>query len=281
MLNRAAILVVTAALAAVTPSTVAAQKLGQGGTGVDEATDLPHCSAPLGVAALVEQKAASATDNLSPQLQALMRMAEMQNGGSTAKVDPLPLVKLMAARSGCFSVADRGAAFDALERERALAGGTARPVTKADYLLQVQVVYSDAKSRESGGGVGGVFGGAVGLKSKTLESQVLLTLVSVDTGIQEAVASGSARKKDLGVVGGGLLLGLGVGALGGTYGSTDIGKITCDARRVPQADRRCAAKATGSVEDTAAGVSCSRRCGDGASRVDRLCSSRQIGMARP
>lgn len=226
MLNRAAILVVTAALAAVTPSTVAAQKLGQGGTGVDEATDLPHCSAPLGVAALVEQKAASATDNLSPQLQALMRMAEMQNGGSTAKVDPLPLVKLMAARSGCFSVADREAAFDALERERALAGGTARPVTKADYLLQVQVVYSDAKSRESGGGVGGVFGGAVGLKSKTLESQVLLTLVSVDTGIQEAVASGSARKKDLGVVGGGLLLGLGVGALGGTYGSTDIGKIT-------------------------------------------------------
>ena len=55
-----------------------------------------------------------------------MRMAEMQNGGSTAKVDPLPLVKLMAARSGCFAVADRGAAFDALERERALAGGTAR-----------------------------------------------------------------------------------------------------------------------------------------------------------
>ena len=57
-------------------------------------------------------------------------------------------------------------------------------------------------------------------------SQVLLTLVDVNTGIQEAVASGSARKKDVGVVGGGLLLGLGVGALGGTYASTDIGKIT-------------------------------------------------------
>ena len=226
MRKRATLFVVTAALAAVTPSTVSAQKLGQGGTGVDETTDLPRCDTPLGVAALVEQKAASATDNLSPQLQALMRMAEMQNGGSTAQVDPLPLVKLMAARSGCFAVADRGAAFDALERERALAGGTSRPVTKADYLIQVQVLYSDAKSRESGGGVGGVFGGAVGLKSKTLESQVLLTLVSVDTGLQEAVASGSARKKDLGVVGGGLLLGLGVGALGGTYGSTDIGKIT-------------------------------------------------------
>jgi hypothetical protein len=54
----------------------------------------------------------------------------------------------------------------------------------------------------------------------------MLSLVSVDTGLQEAVATGSARKKDIGVVGGGLLLGLGVGALGGTYGSTDIGKIT-------------------------------------------------------
>ena len=54
----------------------------------------------------------------------------------------------------------------------------------------------------------------------------MLSLVSVDTGLQEAVATGSARKKDIGVVGGGLLFGLGVGALGGTYGSTDIGKIT-------------------------------------------------------
>lgn len=227
MRNRTVLIAVTAALAAVTPSTLSAQKLGQGGTGVDDTTALPHCDTPLGVAAMVEQKTANPTDSLSPQLQALMRMAEMQNGGSTANVDPLPLVKLMAARSGCFRVADRGDAFTALERERAIAGASApaRQITKADYLLQVQVVYSDAKSRESGVGVGGVFGGAVGLKSKTLESQVLLTLVDVDTGIQEAVASGSASKKDIGVIGGGLLS-LGVGALGGTYGSTDIGKIT-------------------------------------------------------
>ena len=228
MLDRTRMLAVTAALAAVTPSMAHAQKLGQGGTGVDETTAVPQCQVPLGVAALVEEKAANPADGLSPQLQALMRMAEMQNGGSTARVDALPLVKLMIARSNCFRVADRGEAFSALERERAINGGTAttRPVTKADYLIEVKVVYSDAKSRESGGGVGGVFGGAVGLKSKTLESQVLMTLVDVNTGIQEAVASGSARKKDIGVVGGGLLLGLGVGALGGSYASTDIGKIT-------------------------------------------------------
>lgn len=208
-----------------------AQVTGKGGTGVDENTELPRCAQPLGVVALVEEKAPSPTDGLagelSPGMAALLRMAEAQQGGGSARVDPLPLIKLMAARSNCFRVADRGAAMGALERERALNGATGSPaMVKADYLISAQVLYSDAKSRESGGGIGGAFGSAVGLKSKTLESQVLLSLIDVDTGLQEAVATGSARKKDVGVVGGGLLLGLGVGALGGTYGSTDIGKIT-------------------------------------------------------
>ena len=39
---------------------------------------MPQCQVPLGVAALVEEKAANPADGLSPQLQALMRMAEMQ-----------------------------------------------------------------------------------------------------------------------------------------------------------------------------------------------------------
>ena len=121
-------------------------------------------------------------------------------------------------------------------------GATASPsLVKADYLISAQVLYSDAKSRESGGGIGGAFGSAVGLKSKTLESQVLLCLIDVDTGQQESVAIGSARKKDVGVVGGGLLLGLGVGALGGTYGSTEYRQdhLACGPRCLPQAHRRC------------------------------------------
>lgn len=210
---------------------VLAQTAGKGGTGVDENTELPRCAQPLGVVALVEEKAPSPTDGLagelSPGMAALLRMAEAQQGGGTARVDPLPLIKLMAARSNCFRVADRGAAMGALERERAMTGAApSQSLVKADYLISAQVLYSDAKSRESGGGIGGAVGSAVGLKTKTLESQVLLSLIDVDTGLQEAVATGSARKKDVGVVGGGLLLGLGVGALGGTYGSTDIGKIT-------------------------------------------------------
>lgn len=212
-----------------------AQKLGKGGTGVDENSQIPLCSKPLGTVALVEDKAPSADDQLPPGMKALIQLAERQNGGSTAKVDPLPLIKLLAARSNCFLVVERGTAFDALQRERALAAGgavengdsLAAPTLKAaDYLLSAQVLYSDANSRGSGGGIGGAFGSAIGLKTKTLESQVMLSLVEVKTGIQRAVATGAARKKDVSIVGGGLLLDLGVGALGGTYTSTDIGKVT-------------------------------------------------------
>ena len=248
MRSRMTALGVVVAFAAATSTPALAQRTGKGGTGVDETADLPRCPTPLGVVALVEEKAADTMAELPPGLAALARMAEAQNGGG-AKVDPLPLVKLMAAKSGCFRVVDRGGAFSAVERERAMAGGeSAKPLVRADYLLSVQVVYSDAKSRESGGGAGGLFGGAVGLKSKTLESQVLISLIDVETGVQEAVASGSARKKDLGVIGGGLLLNLGVGALGGSYASTDIGKVTslavyeAFAKVLPDAQRAIAAK---------------------------------------
>ena len=221
-----------------------AQQLGKGGTGVDENTELPRCAAPLGVVALVEEKTADPMEQLPPGMAALVRLAEAQNGGSGAKkVDPLPLLKLMASRPGCSRVVDRGGAFDALQAEREIAGtGEAPRRVKADYLISTQVVLNDPKSRQVGGALGGALGGAVGFKSKTLESQVLLSLVDVDTGIQEAVASGSARKRDLGVVGGGLLLGLGVGALGGGYTDTPIGKVTTlamlDAFRKLMADAR-------------------------------------------
>lgn len=64
--NRAALLAVTAALAAVTPSTSIAQKLGQGGTGVDETTELPRCDTPLGVSGLVAALRSSPLQPPSP-----------------------------------------------------------------------------------------------------------------------------------------------------------------------------------------------------------------------
>lgn len=226
--------VLALATAAVLASPATAQKLGKGGTGVDENSELPRCSQSLGIVALVEDRSvAGVEEQLPPGMRALVQLAERQNGGSTARVDPLPLLKLLAARSGCFQVAERGETFDALQKERLLAAGgsvengsalTGATLKAADYLLTAQVLYTDNSSRGGGAG-GGMFGSAVGLKTKTLESQTMLTLVNVKTGIQQAVATGSARKKDYSVVGGGLLLSLGVGALGGAYTNTDPGKV--------------------------------------------------------
>lgn len=215
-------------------SAAMAQKLGRGGTGVDENASLPECAAPLGTVALVEDHIPSAEDQLPPGVRALVQMAERQNGGASVRVDPLPLLKLLAVRSHCFQVVERGETFNALQKERALAAGGSvengnaligATLKAADYLLTSRVLYSDGNVSGGGGAFGGMFGSAMGLKTKTLEAQTMLTLVDVRTGIQQAVATGSARKKDYAIIGGGLLLNLGVGALGGGYTDTDPGKV--------------------------------------------------------
>lgn len=220
---------------ALTTAPATAQKIGKGGVGVDEQSELPQCAAMIGTVALVEDRSAtdqSGTDGLPAGLRALVRMAEQQNGGG-ARVDPLPLLKLLTARSNCFQIVDRGQGFTALQRERELAaggsvaaGGNAASLRAADYLLTAQVVYSDTNAGGNGGAIGGLLPGGLGFKTKKMESQTILTLVEVKTGIQRAVATGSARKKDLSILGGGILTNAGVGALGGAYTSTDIGKVT-------------------------------------------------------
>lgn len=221
---------------ALTASPAAAQKLGKGGIGIDETTEVPRCDRPLGTIALVEERsAASPTDGLPAGMAALIQMAEAQNGGGQ-RVDPLPLLKMLVSQSGCFQIVDRGEGFDALQRERqfaavgSVAGANNQATLKAaDYLMQAKVVYSDNDSGGSGGGLGSMFPGGLGFKQKVKASQTMLTLVEVKTGIQQAVATGSARKKDLSILGGGTLTNAGIGALGalgGNYTSTDMGKIT-------------------------------------------------------
>jgi len=210
-----------------------AQKMGKGGIGIDESSDVPRCDVPLGTIALVEDRtAAPSEEDIPAGLLAMIRMAEAQNGGGSQKVDPLPLLKLLTSQSNCFQVLDRGEGFDALQRERALAAGgtiangnTQATLLAADYLLTARVLYSDGNAGGSGGGLGTLFPGGIGFKSKKLESQTMLTLVKVKTGLQMVVATGSARKKDISIIGG-ALMGSGIGALGGGYTSTDIGKIT-------------------------------------------------------
>jgi len=221
------------AVATIATTPAIAQKMGKGGIGIDETTEVPRCDRSLGTVALVEERsAASPTDGIPAGMAALIRMAEAQNEGSQ-RVDPLPLLKLLVAQSGCFQIVDRGEGFDALQRERQLAAGGSvagannqATLKAADYLLQAKVLYSDNDSGGSGGGLGSMFPGGLGFKQKVKASQTMLTLVEVKTGIQQAVATGSARKKDLSILGGGLLTNSGIGALGGSYTSTDMGKIT-------------------------------------------------------
>lgn len=218
-----------------------AQRSGTGGTVIDGAQPLETCERPLGTVSLVEEKKAATPDAiLSPQLAAIMAMARAQQGYSTSNVDPMPLIKILMAQSRCFRVVDRGAAFSALQREREISqgeqmtpgNGVANPTLLAsDYVLAAQIVYQDENAGGAGGGAGGYGGGALGalgIKTKRLESQVLMTLTAVRTGEQVAIASGSARKRDTRFIGGGLV-GLGLGAIAGGYESTDIGKITAAA----------------------------------------------------
>lgn len=245
--------VVMAACAAATLAGVPAeaQTRGKGGTMVNEAMELPRCSAPVGTVALVEaKKQVNASGQLSPGLQAFLQMARAQQGLSTAVADPIPLLKLIMAQSNCFQVVDRGEGFDALQRERALASGgqvagagAGATLIPADYLLTAEVVYQDENAGSRGGalgGLGGGLGGLVGVKQKKLETQTLLRLTSVKKGTQEAIASGSARKRDLKVLAGGLA-GLGLG-IAGANESTDIAKVTSAAlldaysKMVPQVE---------------------------------------------
>ena len=181
------------------------------------APQLTRCATPIGTAALIEQ------DN--PMLA---------QAGLTS---PIPLLRIMMAQSNCFQVVDRGQASEALQRERAMASAGelqsgsnmgAGQMKAADFLITPNVVFKDANAGGGGMGLGALIpgiGGAIagGIKWTNMESQVTLFLTNVRTGVQEAAAEGSASKRDLGF--GGLAFGGLVGAGGGAYASTDIGKI--------------------------------------------------------
>ena len=184
-------------------------------------TQLIRCARPIGTAALLEPNYAS-----------------YAGYGLTS---PVPLVRLMMAQSRCFRVVDRGRASAALQRERAMAAGGqfqknsnmgSGQMVAADYLITPSITHRDADSGGGFGGLGGYIPGipgilAGGLRTSNLEAQVLLSATSVRTGVQEAIAEGSASKRDIDFAGVGWL-GV-VAGVGGAYEDTDIGKIVAAA----------------------------------------------------
>lgn len=183
-----------------------------------ESSQLFRCARPIGTAALLE-----------PEDRYYM---------SYGLTSPVPVLRLLMAQSNCFRVVDRGRASSALQRERQMARGGelqkdsrmgSGQMVAADYIITPTILRKNANAGGAFGGLGGLLPGAAGviaggLRTKNLESEVMLTATNVRTGVQEAVAQGSAKKSDISW--GGFGWAGSVGGLGGSYENTDIGKIT-------------------------------------------------------
>jgi curli biogenesis system outer membrane secretion channel CsgG len=156
---------------------------------------------------------------------------------------PSKLIKIFVNKSKCFKLVDRGAGFDAMQRERELASsGELRgqsnlgkgQIKAADYVLVPDLISSNSNS--GGNAIGGMLGGMIGgnlgavvggvsFKKKTAD--VVLTVTDVRSSEQVAMAEGHAKKTDMSWGGGGgLFTGGGLGALGaGGYANTEIGQV--------------------------------------------------------
>lgn len=181
--------------------------------------ELPRCAQPIGTVAIEEAES----------------RWWLQYGLS----NPESLIKLMASRSNCLRVVDRGRGLAMRNVERGLAdSGELRresnvgrgQVKAADFIIIPDLVNSDSNAGGSaiagiaGGLIGGRVGGLIGgIKSKRLEAQTLINLIDTRTTEQVYSAEGTAAKNDIGWgAGGGYAW---AGAAGGGYSDTELGKI--------------------------------------------------------
>jgi curli biogenesis system outer membrane secretion channel CsgG len=185
-------------------------------------TQLEKCDGPLGTAALVEETSAEWYRIFTTEYKL----------GSTT-----PVLRLLMQQSNCFVVVERGRAFQAMERERQIAGsGQARAgsnfgggqMVAADYSITPEVLVSGRNTSGMGGGLAG-FGGKLGVLGavaggiRTNEAATMLTLIDNRSGVQIAASQGASKNTDFSL--GGVLLGGGAGAGLGGYSNTPQGKV--------------------------------------------------------
>ncbi|KPF90840.1 curli production assembly/transport component csgg [Novosphingobium sp. AAP83] len=155
---------------------------------------------------------------------------------------PQKLLKVIVQRSGCFNLVDRGSGLNAARLEREIGAGLGlqrksnvgqNQIKAADYVLVAEVQASNGNAQGSGavGAIGGILGGPFGgllggIRSRKLEANTVLSVTNVRTTETIATVDGYAAKNDIGIGGGGVFFaGIGAGAVGGGYDSTDIGRI--------------------------------------------------------
>lgn len=231
---RAAMLATVATVALGACQTTQAQTGAGGGTITGSAgaagaqgqtVNLPRCNRPLGTIALAESE--------------IPQYAQAAGLGS-----PVPLVRLMILQSGCFRVVDRGRGFQQMQFERSLAsGGQLKAgsnvgdgqMVAADYVLTPTILSQNQNAGGLGGMLSSLLPGIAGsvmgnVNLKTQKAETMLALTNTRSGVQEAIAQGSAQISDLSI-GGGLsgLGGINLSGAGGSYENTQIGKITATA----------------------------------------------------
>lgn len=185
---------------------------------------LEHCDSPVGTAAFIEDTNA-----------AWYRTVTSEYGlPSTTMV-----LRMLAQQSNCFIVVERGRGMAIMQGERALnASGETRAgsdfgkgqMVSADYGITPTVTFSSGDT----GGVNGMLGGlssklgflggvAGGVKQR--EASTMLALTDNRSGVQLAIAEGSASKIDFNANGWGIGLPSGVIAGLGAYSKTPEGKV--------------------------------------------------------
>lgn len=187
--------------------------------------DVPHCTRKLGTVSIA--------DGDDPYGWTQFSLAP-----------PAKLLRVLVQRSGCFNIVDRGTGLRAAETERNIGAGMGLQrrsnvgtgqIKAADYVLiaEVQSANQNSQGSSAAGAIGGLIGGRTfggligGIKSKKLEANTVLSLTNVRTTETLAVTEGYAAKNDISFGGGGGVgfLGGALGAVGGGYDNTDIGRI--------------------------------------------------------
>ena len=185
--------------------------------------DLPRCDRPLGRAAIQEP--------------------ENRWWEGLGLSNPEALLKLFALKSGCLRIVDRNAGLAMHTQEGGLNGSGELQrgsnvgrgqVAAADYFIIPDIAGSNRNSGGSnlgamaGSFLPGGFGALAGsVRVKKSEAHTLLTLEDARTTEQLYVAEGAAQKSDVSFgagSGGGGYAGF-IGAAGGGYSDTDIGKV--------------------------------------------------------
>jgi len=184
-------------------------------------SQLERCAEPIGTLAVNEDHTASWYSWL----------------GRYGIQSTVPVLRLLSQQSNCFVVVERGAGLRSLQRERQFQrSGELRKhsnfgkgqLVAADYTVTPTLIFHDNNTGGVGGAVGGLFGSVgalIGSSLQTKDAQSMLTLVDNRSGVQVAVAEGSADSMDIGGLLGMFESGTGIGGGLHAYTKTPEGKV--------------------------------------------------------